>query len=428
MSVAVVSPPSGPLNATVNVPGSKSVANRALICAMLANGESIISRVPTGDDTQVIVDTLQHMGKLHQLNEHTLVIRGGAQVELPGIIDAQLAGTSSRFLTAVAALGHNTVVVDGGPTLRSRPMGDLHKALIQLGADLTPLGEEGHLPVSVTGGSLKGGHVTIRGDVSSQFISSLMLIAPLLADGLQIQIEGTLVSRSYVVMTQKVMQTFGASVEVSESQILVQPGSYQACTYEVEPDYSSAAFPLAALALRGGVVRIPSLESSHMQGDGAIVKILTSMGVTCEFHNGDLIASHDDTNGLSALKCDMSDCSDLVPAVAVMCSVANGDSEISGVAFIRNKESDRIGDLSSELAKAGFQVTVTTDGLQFRGVSAAQSASFETHHDHRLAMALSLTSLVSGQCEIQNFEVIAKSWPSYFEDMKDILGPVTKAK
>lgn len=422
MTSRVLTPSSAPLNAVVRVPGSKSVANRALVCAMLADGESVISGLPDGDDTAVILDVLTQVNRLQRLADDAVMVAGNPTGLLPGIVDAVLAGTSSRFLTAVAALGESTTIIDGGEPLRSRPMQDLHEALLALGAELIPLGLSGHLPVSVSRGQLVGGRVSIRGDVSSQFISSLMLIGPVLQKGLSIDIEGELISRSYVEMTAAVMKDFGAVVVVEPNVISISASGYTARTYSVEPDYSSAAFPIAAVLVRGGSVRIPGLAQSVMQGDAAMADIARSMGGTVQVTGADIVVTRESGQALKPISMNMEDCSDLVPAVAAACAVALGTSTITGVGFIRRKESDRLGDLAAEMRKAGVAVEVNEDGLTINGSADLSAAEFDPHHDHRLAMALALLSLVSKSATVNDSEVVSKSWPSYFEDMAPILG------
>lgn len=420
MSSVKFSTPSGDLNATIHVPGSKSVANRALVCALLADGESRITGLPDGDDTAVIINVAEQMKQLrHDGND--VIVSGSRQVKLPGIIDAQLAGTSSRFLTAVAALGEGTCIVDGSEPLRGRPMRDLHEALSALDAEVIPLGEIGHLPVSISRGTLSGGSIEIRGDVSSQFISALMLIGPLLDDGLILNVHGDLVSRSYVEMTAQVMKSFGASVEIAESVITVSPGGYRACDYVVEPDFSSAAFPLVAIAIRKGSVCIPHLGRASMQGDGEILNILEAMGCSVERSENDVLVRRV-ADELRGIEVNMADCSDLVPAVAVAMLCATSKSRIAGVGFIRKKESDRLGDLSAELGKVGARIEVEEDGLVVHPLDAVTSADLATHHDHRLAMAFSLLSLANGDIRIHTPEVVSKSWPTFFADMEPILG------
>lgn len=425
MTVLRCSPPSGPLDATIEVPGSKSVANRALICAMLADGESLVHGVPDGDDTRVIVDVLTAMSATSSTNG-TLTIRGSTQPVLPGIVDAGLAGTSSRFLTAVAAISAGSTLIDGGDPLRLRPMSDLHEALVQLGATVEPVGQSGHLPVSVTGPIVSGGDITIRASVSSQFISALMLIGPMLRGGLRIHRHGDRVSDSYVLMTARVMLAFGIEVVVDENTIIVPEGRYRPCEYVVEPDFSSAAFPIVACLLRGGQVRIRDLSSAMSQGDAAILDIATDVGAAVSHVDGDVIVSAPPNLVADHLSLTMTDCSDLVPVVAVALTRCAQTSSINGVGFIRNKESDRLGDVAHELRKVGAHVEVTEDGLTITRATHYQGALFSTYHDHRLAMSFALLSLVAEGIAIEDPDVVGKSWPHYFSDMVDILGPSTR--
>ena len=415
-------PPVGPIDAVISVPGSKSVANRALVCAMLSYEASRISGVPSGDDAQVVLNVIRDSGRSISVSENEVLIGESSLLKFPGIVDAVLAGTSSRFLTAVAALFDSTTIIDGEDALRARPMSDLHEALEALGAQVLHLGEEGHLPVSITRGSLSGGHIHIAGNVSSQFISALMLIGPMLDEGLTVHVTDPLISRSYVEMTADVMRSFGASVQLDEATISVSNGSYHGRNYSIEPDYSSAAFPLVAVAVREGRVAIPGLAAASLQGDAEIVPILQQMGMTCDVSGEDVSISRQADQQVLPLIMDMSDCSDLVPAVAVACCMAAGESVLSGIGFIRNKESDRLGDLANELNRAGAKVTVEADGLRILGPCAWAPVVFDSHHDHRMAMALSLLALRTAGVQVADPEVVTKSWPSYFADMASILG------
>jgi 3-phosphoshikimate 1-carboxyvinyltransferase len=415
-------PAVGPIDAVISVPGSKSIANRALVCAMLSKEASRISGIPSGDDAQVVLNVIRDSGRSVTNLGNEVIIGETSTLKFPGIVDAVLAGTSSRFLTAVAALFESTTIIDGAAVLRSRPMADLHNALSSLGAEVSHLGEVGHLPVAISRGSLSGGEIHIAGNVSSQFISALMLIGPMLDVGLVIHVDGPLVSRSYVEMTAHVMRSFGASVVLDDSSITVSTGAYDGRNYSIEPDYSSAAFPLVAVALREGRVVIPGLASSSLQGDSEIVSILQKMGLSCVTSGSDVSVSRLVTTAVLPLVMDMSDCSDLVPAVAVACCMASGESVLSGIGFIRKKESDRLGDLANELNRAGGNVTVEEDGIRIVGPCSWNSVVFDSHHDHRMAMALSLLSLCAPGVEVANPEVVTKSWPSFFIDMVPILG------
>ena len=422
MTTISLRPPVGPIDAVISVPGSKSVANRALVCAMLSKEASRITGIPSGDDAQVVLNVIRDSGRSISVSENEVLIGEASTLKFPGIVDAVLAGTSSRFLTAVAALFDSTTIIDGEDALRARPMSDLHEALEALGAEVLHLGEEGHLPVSISRGSLSGGDVHIAGNVSSQFISALMLIGPMMNEGLTVHVTGPLISRSYVEMTADVMRSFGASVQLDESTISVSSGSYQGRNYSIEPDYSSAAFPLVAVAVREGRVVIPGLAAASLQGDAEILPILRLMGMTCDVSGEDVSISRQADQQVLPLIMDMSDCSDLVPAVAVACCMAAGESVLSGIGFIRNKESDRLGDLANELNRAGAKVTVEADGLRILGPCAWAPVVFDSHHDHRMAMALSLLALRTAGVQVADPEVVTKSWPSYFADMASILG------
>lgn len=423
MSVARLSPPKGPLDVVMSVPGSKSIANRVLVCAMLADGVSTVHGLPDGDDTEVVLKVLREMSVL-RTSDIGCEIQGNPRVVLPGIVDAQLAGTSSRFLTAVAALSQGFTVIDGAAPLRSRPMGDLHEALVRLGATVDSLGEPGHLPVSVSGERITGGHITMKADVSSQFVSALMLIAPYLPGGLVIDVEGPQVSGSYIAMTARVMAAFGVPVVMSDHRIEVPHKTYQPCDYVVEPDFSSAAFPICALLLRGGRLQIRDLALAMHQGDSAILDIARKLGATWTQVHNDIVISCPSGTHVSSLSLDMADCSDLVPVVAVVMTHCVGEASINEVGFIRNKESDRLGDVAAELVKTGAVVDVTDDGLTLRGRPQLASAVLGTHHDHRLAMSFALLSLLDASILVESPEVVSKSWPQYFVDMADILGPV----
>lgn len=417
---------SGPVGATIPVPGSKSVANRALVCAALADGESRLTGVPTGDDTEAMVDGLRRLGARvdaivgDQWSVRGTSIDGGVEV------DARLAGTTSRFLTAVAALGRGFTTVTGGEALRRRPMGELHEALRGLGADVETLGSPGCLPVRVRRGELHGGVVEMAGDVSSQFVSALMLIAPCLPSGLEIRLTSPLVSRPYVVMTASVMSTFGArGIVVSDSIVSVPASGYRGVDSVIEPDASSASYPLAVAAITGGRVRVPGLSRDSWQGDVAIVDILAAMGCRTEFDDAGAVVEGGPLHGVDL---DMSDVSDLVPTVAAVAAFADSPTTIDGVGFIRRKESDRIGDLVDGLNALGCRATALEDGLRIDPSTTEErhGASLRTHHDHRLAMAWSLLALRITGVSIDDPSVVAKSWPDWWQVRSTLLASASR--
>lgn len=432
-------PRTGPLDATVMVPGSKSITNRALVCALLADGTSTLRGVAPGDDTAAMLDCVRAFGAATEagasggdlgLGLGRDMVRvtgvGGELREGPLTLHAQLAGTTSRFVTAVAALGAGPYLIDGLAPLRTRPMAPLHDALAQLGAKLEPAGGWGHLPVTVSGGVTRRGRsatapttVALRGDVSSQFVTALMLIGPYLPGGLRIALTTPLVSRPYLDITVAVMEAFGVPfVEVRDDSVAVPPGRYGATDYAVEPDASSASYPLAAAAVCGGTVRVPGIGATSLQGDARFVAVLEQMG--CAVGQGDGATEVRRSGPLRGVAVDMGPMSDLVPTLAVVAAFADTPTEITGVGFIRAKESDRIGDLVHELRACRIGATELGDGLRIEP-SEPVGAPVATHHDHRLAMSLALLGLRVEGVEIDDPGVVSKSWPEYWR-MLDGLG------
>jgi 3-phosphoshikimate 1-carboxyvinyltransferase len=407
-----------PVDAVVDVPGSKSIANRALVCAALASGTSELRNVPDGDDTAAMVAGLSALG--------ASVITAGDQVVLTGIADpaamssaqvhAALAGTTSRFLTAFAALGQHPITIDGLPALRRRPFGPLHDALAQLGVRVSPGDGLGHLPVTVEGPPTSG-QVAIAGDVSSQYITALMLIGPYLPDGLRLTLTSELVSRPYVEMTAQVMSIFGrADCSMSDREIVVPAGAYSSAAFTIEPDASSASYPLAIAAVGGGQVTISGLGERSVQGDARFAGLLGAMGCSVEIAPGSTRVTRGAATPLRGIEVDMADISDLVPTVAAVALFAETPTRIAGVGFIRGKESDRLGDLARELRALGGDVDETDDGLLVRpSAGALHAALVGTHHDHRLAMAFAVIGCAVPGVEIVDPGVVSKSWPGFWD-------------
>lgn len=413
-----VQPVAAPLDAVVEVPGSKSIANRALVCAALCDDVTTVHHVPDGDDTAALLDCLDRLGFPVERDETSVRVQGGAQRMRPGPVElpSRLAGTTSRFVTALAALGPGPYVVDGDEPLRVRPMGPLHDALRALGAEVVAKGEPGRLPVQVAAGELRQRprpEARLRGDVSSQYLTALMLIGPCMRDGLVVHLTTPLVSRPYVELTAAVMAAFGATdVEVGEHDVRVGGTGYHSPgAYTVEPDASSASYPLAAAAVCGGRVEVDGLTSTSLQGDAVFADVLATMG--CVATRGTASTAVRRDGPLHGIDVDMVDHSDLVPSLAVVAAFAASPTRIRGVGFIRAKESDRIGDLCTELRRAGIAARETDDGLVVEP-STPHGALLEPHHDHRLAMAGALVGLrVPGIC-IADPGVVAKSWPGFW--------------
>lgn len=405
-----------PLAATVVVPGSKSLTNRALVCAALATEPSKVSNIAPGDDTMAMIAGLNAMGA-------RCIVRGDdvdieKSIDRTGnddvVVDANLAGTTARFLTAVGVLRAGWTTVTGREALQRRPMSGLFESLASLGAHVTTLEEPGRLPVRVCAGDQQVHELTIRGDTSSQFVTALLLIAPLLTNGLRIRITGSIVSGPYLAMTCAVMRDFGARVERPSSD-LVEVGAqgYRGRRFAIEPDASSASYPLAAAAIVGGSVTVPGLGAPSTQGDVEFVEILRSMGCSVQRGATGLSVSRSPGTAMRGVRVNMASMSDLVPTLAVVAMFASTPTHIHGVGFIRNKESDRLGDLANELRKLGGVVEVAPDGLVI-SPSSVHGGVVETHHDHRIAMGLSLVGLACDGVVIDDPGVVSKSWPDFW--------------
>lgn len=426
MTVNIITVPrfTGPVGPTeVPVPGSKSIANRALVCTALATGVSRLENLPDGDDTTAMISCLRQLGVRTQADHTALTVHGseGSKVVPGTTLHAGLAGTTSRFTAAIAALSGSPIVLDGDAALRSRPFGPLFDALRELGATIEHHGDaaegetEDGLPVRITG-PLSADRVSIRGDISSQFVTALMLVAPVLPSGLTIELTSALVSRPYVDMTAAVMSAFGsATVEVSATRIVVPPGGYHATTYGIEPDASSASYPLAIVAINGGTVTVPGLTSTSLQGDARFVELLAAMGCSVTQRADGVQVARDSATRLQGIEVDMADISDLVPTMAAVAAVADTPTTIDGVGFIRRKESDRIGDLTREMRRLGVDIDEHPEGLTIRpSADRLRPARVSTHHDHRLAMAFAVLGTRIGGVEIDDPDVVSKSWPSFW--------------
>ena len=413
----------GPLDAVVDVPGSKSIANRALVCAALADGDSELLGIPPGDDTRAMTRCLAELG-VHLSAERDRALVGGTGGQMatgPVLLHAGLAGTTSRFITAVAALADGPVTVDGDGPLRRRPMAPLHDALLALGADVRTADGAGRLPVTVSGRLHRGGTVRLPGDVSSQFLTALMLIGPLLEGGLELELTTPLVSVPYLTLTAAVMAEFGVGgVDVGDDRVIVPGGRYRGVRFVVEPDASSASYPLAMAAVTGGRVRIRGLTLASSQADVRFAELLARMGCRLDGSADALGVVRDRACNLRGIDIDMRDNSDLVPTLAVVAATALTPTRIRGVGFIRSKESDRLGDLATELGKAGAAVSVEDDGLTI-APSALHGARLDTHHDHRLAMAFGVLGTSLEDVEVTDPAVVTKSWPDFWAVRDEII-------
>lgn len=412
--------PTGPIHASIRPPGSKSITNRALICAALAEGPSTLHGALDSEDTRVMVEALRQLGVPLDADFAAARIHlTGCGGEVPvRRADLQMAnsGTSIRFLTAALAACSGTYRLDGVPRMRQRPIADLLAALNALGADARSELGNGCPPVLVSGTGLEGGSVQIRGNVSSQFLSGLLQAAPYARRDVEIRVAGALVSQPYVHMTLGVMRRFG--VEVAAGDLtrfhVPAPNRYRGCEYVIEPDASAASYFWAAAAITGGRVAVEGLDRHSLQGDVAFCECLRRMGCEITYETGRTTVHGHTLRGIDV---DMNAISDTVQTLAAVALFAEGPTTIRGVAHIRHKETDRIGDLARELRKLGAGVEERKDGLRIIPGD-LQAAEIDTYQDHRMAMSLALVGLRHPGVVIRDPACTAKTYPRFFQDLK----------
>ena len=417
-------PPSAPVDATVRVPGSKSITNRALVAAALADGSSVLTGALVADDTLAMRSVLTGVGVGidPQDGGATLAVRGcaGAPGPAAGVLDGRSAGTVARFVPPLLALGTGEYVLDGSAQMRARPLGAGIEALRSLGVAIAYAGAAGHLPIRVTGarGRLRAS-VALRADVSSQYASGLLLGAPCFADGLALAIEGDVVSRPYLEMTAAVMRAFGAGVTAEEAGYRVAPGGYRATAYAIEPDASAASYFFAAAAITGGRVVVPGLGTESLQGDLAFVRVLERMG--CSVELGRDATEVRGPRELTGIEVDLRDLSDTAQTLAVVAPFATTPTRITGIGFIRNKESDRVSAVATELRRAGVEVAEEPDGLLI-SPGVPRAARIATYEDHRMAMSFALLALRTDGIEIEDPGCVTKTYPGFFSDLEAATG------
>lgn len=425
ISVAL-SPVLVPVSGSVRVPGSKSITNRAVICAAMAKGTSFLTGVLQSEDTEVMVRAWQDLGlELDwDLEKETLRVQGcGGQPPNPkGDLFIANSGTSIRFLTAALAATQGEYRLDGVARMRERPIADLIDGLNRLGANVSSLnlGNPKCPPVLVQGDGIRGGISEVAGGVSSQFLSGMMMAAPYAKSPIAIQVTGELVSKPYVDMTAEVMKSFGVEVQSlsADNYQIDAPQSYTGCNYAIEPDASAASYFWAAAAITGGTVRVEGLSRNALQGDVGIVEVLRQMG--CEVVYGEDFI---EVTGrpLKGIDIDMNSISDTVQTLAPVALFADGPTRIRGVAHNRHKETDRIGDLAKELRKVGGVVDEHEDGLTIHP-RPLHAATLETYHDHRMAMSFALLSLRVPGVAILDPRCTTKTFPRYFEVLGELIG------
>ena len=411
-----INPINHPLQATVRLPGSKSLTNRALLISALANGRTQLKNALFSDDSCYFANALGTLGFEVQLDEpHLEMTVTGLGGDIPSR-NADLyignAGTAARFLSALLTLGHGEYVLDGDSRMRQRPIGDLIHALAGLGARLEATNY--CPPVKIMGSGLRGGKTRVAGDISSQFLSALLMIAPYAKSPVEIEVTGELNSKPYVDMTLSVMSDFGINVERHEYQrFVVYPAVYVGTRdYRIESDASAASYFFATPAICGGTVRVEGISRESIQGDMAFLDILQQMG--CTINERDRSVAVTGTNRLAGVDVDMRDIPDTAQTLAAVAPFASSPTRIRGIASARVKETDRIHATCTELARLGVRVDEHDDGMTIYPCQTLKPAVIQTYNDHRMAMAFALIGLRTEGVSIENPSCVSKTFPAYF--------------
>ena len=409
----------GPLHASIRPPGSKSITNRALICAALADGDSLLCGALESEDTRVMVEALHQLGLKLAVDPHAATIHVTGCGGRPPVHEAELfvanSGTTIRFLTGMLAATQGNYRLDGIARMRERPIGDLLAALSALGANCRGESPNACPPVVLQASGLRGGTARIRGDISSQFLSGLLMAAPYAASDVELLVEGELVSQPYVHMTLGVMQAFGVSASADDLKrfIIPAPQHYRGTLYDIEPDASAASYFWGAAAIAGGRVTVEGLTHQALQGDVAFVDCLRQMGCVVQEHSAGITVTGGKLRGISV---NMNAISDTVQTLGVVALFAEGPTTLTGVGHIRHKETDRIGDLARELRKLGGSVEEYPDGLRITP-GPLRAAEIATYNDHRMAMSLALAGLRIPGVVITNPRCTEKTYPHFFADL-----------
>ena len=396
------------IDTTIKLPASKSISNRALIISALAGVKTMPRNISNCDDTEVIVRALR---------------------DNPYEIDIKAAGTAMRFMTAYLAVTPGEHVITGTERMKHRPIKVLVDALRYLGADIEYIGEEGFPPLKIRGKALDGGSIEIPGDVSSQYVSALLMIAPMLNGGLELHLTGNIISRPYIDLTIHTMHDYGARVEWTDvDTIITEPTGYREREFIIENDWSGASYWYETLALMGdreSSIRLPGLIDSSRQGDSGVRYLFSMLGVKTSFEDG--IKTKPTTVTLKAMRSmlpkldfDFSGQPDLTQTLVVTCAAMNIPFHFTGLATLRIKESDRIEVLKREMRKMGFVIREENNSeLLWDGERCeATMEPIDTYEDHRMAMAFAPAAVKFPELRINNPEVVTKSYPNFWKDLQ----------
>jgi 3-phosphoshikimate 1-carboxyvinyltransferase len=417
-------PLSNAVKTAVSVPGSKSITNRALVLAAQCRngGEPVcLTRALRSEDTEVMVESLRRLGfEVADDMPETILVSGAENSPLIANSNADLfvgnSGTTMRFLTAFVSAGKGRYRLDGVPRMRERPIEDLLSALRQLGVNARSEFGNGCPPIIVEANGLRSGTVKIKGSVSSQFVSAILMVAPLADGDVVLEVDGPLVSEPYVAMTAEMMRQFRMPVnEVGPGKYYVSPwDGFGPSEYLIEPDASAASYFFAAAAITGGTVTVSDLSRQSLQGDVRFVDVLQEMGCrVAECQSG--ITVHG--RSLRGIEVDMNGISDTVMTLGAVACFAESPTTMRNVAHIRNKETDRISALATELRKVGAEVEEFADGLRITP-GKLHGAEIETYLDHRMAMSMAMVGLKTPGVVIRNPGCVAKTYPGFWEDLE----------
>jgi len=409
----------------IKAPASKSYSHRAFIAAALAEGQSVLKDPLYSEDTLATLEACEQLGALFQRYPDKCIVQGTAgYIRTPdNVIDVKNSGTSVRILSSVAAIAPraNYTIFTGDESLRKRPMQDLIDALKNLGVTIYSSQSNGTPPIIVKGG-FDGGETDIKGDVSSQFISSIIMAAPYSKKPVTLNVRGTFVSKPYVNMTLSVISKFGIDFEYDTTNVpeyssyYIEPQKYEATEYIIEGDYSSASYMIAAAAMIPSSITIKNLYSDSMQGDKVILDIIEKMGATVKVSDTEV---HIESDGqLKAFDINLENAPDLLPTVAVLMAEAEGTSVITGVEHARYKETDRVHNCAIELSNVGIEVEEMKDGLIIKGNPTGGVVN--SHLDHRMVMAFYVLGLKTGNITIKDAACYDVSFPNFLDVMNEI--------
>jgi 3-phosphoshikimate 1-carboxyvinyltransferase len=415
------------VSGTVRAPASKSYTIRGLMCAALAQGNSEILAPLSSDDTEAALNVLRAIGvnitrEVSTKKGEWWRVTGGSFHEPKGDLFCGDSAATLRFMAAICSLVPGECRLTAGPSLAQRPVGPLVAALQQLGVDCSAQG--GLPPLVVRGGGLKGGLTELPGNISSQFVSALLLIAPLAKQGVSIRLTTAPESKPYLLMTLDCLKTFGIDVDASPDlrEFRVSPQVYKPARYLVEGDWSSASYFLALGALSGPVT-VANLNPESLQGDRALLGFLKDMGAQIGIDKNTITVRK---SRLNALKADLADVIDLLPTVAALAAVASGTSEFTGIERARIKESNRVAAVRGGLERMGIRVREERNRLVITGAT-PKGASIDSRNDHRIAMAFGVLGTVAGETVINEAECTSKTFPDFWEVLRSIGGEVKQS-